>query len=186
MDGLRCVVTSVHETLIEASATVDPPTVVVTAALAVRNPLAGSGRIDDLAVVEHLGSEAAGLLVERALAVLAALGFEPADVRAYGKGAIVGVDGDREHTAAVLHPRFGAPVRAALGGGADIIPGTKKVGPPGSTITMPIGNKDDRWEFDDMDAVDVSLPDAPRPDEIVIALALSIGGRPNARVRKPS
>ena len=51
---------------------------------------------------------------------------------------------------------------------------------------MPIGNKDDRWEFDDMDAVDVSLADAPRPDEIVIALALSIGGRPNARVRKPS
>ncbi len=51
---------------------------------------------------------------------------------------------------------------------------------------MPIGNKDDRWVFDDMDAIDVSLPDAPRPDELVIALALSAGGRPNARVRKPT
>ena len=98
----------------------------------------------------------------------------------------MGIDGDREHTAAVLHPRFGAPVRAAIGGGADIIPGTKKVAGPGASITMPIGNKDDRWVFDDMDAVDVAIPDAPRPDEIVIALALSAGGRPNARVRKPA
>jgi hypothetical protein len=77
-------------------------------------------------------------------------------------------------------------VRAAIGGGADIIPGTKKVGGPGSSITMPIGNKDDRWVFDDMDAVEVSLPDAPKPDEILISLALSVGGRPNARVRKPT
>jgi hypothetical protein len=125
------------------------------------------------------------MLVERALAVLASVGLSAADVRGYGKGAIVGIEGDREHTAAVLHPRFGAPVRAAIGGGADIIPGTKKVAGPGTAITMPIGNKDDRWAFDDMDAIDIVIPDAPRPDEIVIALALSAGGRPNARVRKP-
>ena len=117
---------------------------------------------------------------------LASVGLGPEDVRGYGKGAIVGIDGDREHTAAVLHPRFGAPVRAAIGGGADVVRGTKKVAGPGASITMPIGNKDDRWVFDDMDAVDVSIPDAPRPDEIVIALALSAGGRPNARVRKPA
>ena len=151
-----------------------------------RNPLAGQGRVADLAVLEELGAEAAGLLVERALAALAAVGIAPSDVRGYGKGAIVGIDGDREHTAAVLHPRFGAPVRAAIGGGADIIPGTKKVAARGASITMPIGNKDDRWVFDDMDAVDVAIPDAPRPDELVIALALSAGGRPNARVRKPT
>ncbi len=184
--GLRCVVASLAETLIEAGAPVDPPTLVVTAALAVHNPLAGAGHARDLAVLEDLGSRAAALLVERALAVLAARGITAAEVRGYGKGAIVGIGGDREHTAAVLHPLFGAPVRSALGGGADIIPGTKKVGPPGSSITLPIGNKDDRWEFDDMDAVDVAIVDAPRPDEIVIALALSAGGRPNARVRKPS
>ena len=77
-------------------------------------------------------------------------------------------------------------MRAAIGGGADIIPGTKKVAGPGAQITMPIGNKDDRWVFDDMDAVDLVVPDAPRADEIVIALALSTGGRPNARVKKPS
>lgn len=186
MEGLRIVVAAVQQTHLEAGAVVDPPTVIATAALAVRNPLAGRGRVDDLAELEALGREAATLLVERALAALASVGLGPADVRGYGKGAIVGTDGDREHTAAVLHPRFGAPVRAAIGGGADIIPGTKKVAGPGAAITLPIGNRDDRWTFDDMDAVEVSLPDAPRPDEIVVALALSAGGRPNARVRKPS
>jgi hypothetical protein len=183
---VRVIVATVQQTLIEARASVDPPTTVATAAIAVRNPLAGQGSVEDLGELETLGRDAAALLVERALAVLASVGISPADVRGYGKGAIVGIDGDREHTAAVLHPRFGAPVRAAIGGGAEIIPGTKKVAGPGASITMPIGNKDDRWVFDDMDAVDVSIPDAPRPDEIVIALALSAGGRPNARVRKPA
>lgn len=186
MDGLRSVVTSVQQTLMEAGAGVDPPTTVVTAAIAVRNPLAGRGSVTDLSELEQLGRDAAELLVGRALDALAAVGIAPSEVRGYGKGAIVGIEGDREHTAALLHPRFGAPVRAAIGGGADIIPGTKKVAGPGAVITMPIGNKDDRWVFDDMDSVDVSIIDAPHPDEIVIALALSAGGRPNARVRKPT
>jgi Protein of unknown function (DUF1185). len=78
-------------------------------------------------------------------------------------------------------PRF---ARRSVGG-ADIIPGTKKVAGPGAQITMPIGNKDNRWVFDDMDAVDLTVPDAPHADEIVIALALSCGGRPGARTKKP-
>ena len=186
MEDVRVIVTSVQQTLMEAGAVVEPPAVVVVAALALRNPLAGRGAVDDLSVLEQVGADAAGTLVQAALGALAAVGLAASDVRGYGKGAIVGVDGDREHTAAVLHPRFGAPVRAAIGGGADIIPGTKKVAGPGATITVPIGNKDNRWVFDDMDAVDVGIVDAPRADEIVIALALSTGGRPNARVKKPS
>jgi hypothetical protein len=185
LEGVRVIVAGVQQTLLEAGSAVEPPATIATAAIAVRNPLARKGRVEDLGELEALGREAAGLLVERALAALASVGLTPADVRGYGKGAIVGVDGDREHTAAVLHPRFGAPVRAAIGGGADIIPGTKKVAGPGASITMPIGNKDDRWVFDDMDAIDIAIADAPRPDEIVVALALSAGGRPNARVRKP-
>ena len=77
-------------------------------------------------------------------------------------------------------------MRAALGGGADIIPGTKSVGGPGSSITVPLGNRNDRWVFDDMDSIDIRVPDAPLLGEILIALALSTGGRPNARVQKPS
>ncbi|CAB4857416.1 MAG: amino acid synthesis family protein [Actinobacteria bacterium] len=182
---IRSAVTTTQETFIEAGAQVEGAAVIVIAAAVVDNPLAGQGQVADLTELEVLGNEAAGFLVRQALRALAAVGVEPGDVRGYGKGAIVGVNGDREHTAAVLHPRFGAPVRAAIGGGADIIPGTKKVGGPGSSITMPIGNKDDRWVFDDMDAIDLSIVDAPRPDEMVIALVLSAGGRPNARVQKP-
>ncbi len=182
---IRSVHSGVQETHREAQAPIDPATVVATCAVVVENPLAGQGRVDDLSEMEALGAEAADFLVGRCIAMLEAVGCTAADVRGYGKGAIVGVDGDREHSAAILHPRFGAPVRAAIGGGADIIPGTKKVAGPGAPITMPIGNKDDRWVFDDMDAVDIVVPDAPHSDEIVIALALSCGGRPGARVQKP-
>lgn len=182
----RLMSTTVTQTLQEAGAPVEPATVVATAIVVVGNPLAGRGRVEDLGELEALGAQAAEVLVQQALAVLSGVGIAPNHIRGYGKGAIVGTAGDREHTAAILHPRFGAPVRAAIGGGADIIPGTKKVGGPGASITMPIGNKDDRWVFDDMDAVEVMLADAPHPDEILIALALSTGGRPNARVRRPS
>lgn len=182
---IRAVHSALHETISEAGSVLDSPSVAATCAVVVHNPLAGRGRVEDLEELEVLGSEAAAFLVERCLRVLQASGLGAADVRGYGKGAIVGTDGDREHSAAILHPRFGAPVRAAIGGGADIIPGTKKVAGPGAPITMPIGNKDDRWVFDDMDAVDISVPDAPRADEIVIGLALSCGGRPGARVKKP-
>jgi hypothetical protein len=177
---IRAVHSSIHQTMREADSDVSPPTVVVTSAVVVANPLAGRGRVEDLSDLEALGSQSAAFLRS-----LESVGLGPADVRGYGKGAIVGVDGDREHSAAILHPRFGAPVRAAIGGGADIIPGTKKVAGPGAQITMPIGNKDDRWVFDDMDAVDLVIDDAPHADEIVIALVLSCGGRPGARVKKP-
>jgi hypothetical protein len=182
---VRAVHTAVQETWSEAQREVDPATIVATCAVVVTNPLAGRGYVADLAELEQLGADAAGLLVGRCLSQMAVLDLGPRDVRGYGKGAIVGTDGDREHSAAILHPRFGAPVRTMIGGGADIIPGTKKVAGPGAQITMPITNKDDRWVFDDMDAVDIAVPDAPHPDEIVIALALSCRGRPGARTQKP-
>jgi hypothetical protein len=183
---VRTTSTTVTQTHREAGVAVSPPTTIVTATVVVDNPLAGKGLVQDLSLLEQLGNEAATLLIDMATASLTSVGISATEVRGYGKGAIVGIDGDREHTAAVLHPRFGAPVRAAIGGGTDIIPGTKKVAGPGAHITMPIGNKDDRWVFDDMDSVEVSLPDAPRPDEILISLALSVGGRPHARVQKPT
>lgn len=181
----RSITTTVTRTLHEAGAPVNPATAVAISAVVVENPLAGRGQVVDLTELEELGGEAAAMLVTAALEALSAHGYSAADVTGYGKGCIVGTDGDREHSAAVLHPRFGAPVRTAIGGGAEIIPGTKKVAGPGALITMPIGNVDDRWSFDHMDAADLIIPDAPRPTELVIALVLSVGGRPNARVLKP-
>ena len=158
------------------------PTVKVVAAAVVVNPHAGA-YVENLAALEEIGAEVAALLVEEALR---ALGDRAGEVSSYGKAAIVGLDGELEHAAAVLHPRFGAPVRAAIGGGAAIIPSTKKVDAAGAAITMPLTNKDDIWSFDEMDAAEIAVPGAPRPDEILVCLALGVGGRPHARTKKPA
>lgn len=184
MAEIRKTVVSLEEISFESGKAVPHRTAKVVAAAVVKNPLAGKPLVADLTDLELMSAEVTEYLAAKAIAALEAVGLSASDVRGYGKGAIVGTDGELEHTAAVLHPRFGAPLRAAIGGGADIIPGTKKVGAPGSSITMPIGNKDDRWEFDDMDSAEITVGDSPRADEMLIAIVLSVGGRPHARVTK--
>lgn len=179
---IRKFVTTCEDTLAEAGRLTGRVVRKAVCSAVVTNPLAGR-YVDDLAELELLGGEISGELAERALA---ALGVAASEVSAYGKAAIVGTDGEIEHAAAVLHPRFGAPVRAAIGGGAEIIPSTKKVAAAGASITLPLLQKDDRWQFDQMDAAEVCIGDAPRPGEMVISVALAVGGRPLARTRKPS
>jgi hypothetical protein len=106
-------------------------------------------------------------------------------IEGFGKGAIVGAGGELEH-GALWHVPGGYAMRDLLGSAKAIVPSTKKVGGPGAHITLPITNKDDIWSFDEMDAIDVWIPDAPRPAEIVVSVALAVGGRPFARTRKPS
>lgn len=178
---VRKVIVQREETRGEGQRDLTSPTLKVVAAAVLVNPLTG-GHSDDLSVLEELGAEVAALLVEEALR---ALGPRAADVNAYGKAAIVGLGGELEHAAAVLHPRFGAPVRAAIGGGAAIIPSTKKVDAAGAAITMPLTNKDDIWSFDEMDAAEIAVPGAPRDDEILVCLTLAAGGRAFARTEKP-
>jgi hypothetical protein len=179
---VRKLVVQVEETLTEGGRVLGRSTKKAVAAAIVANPLVGRAAVEDLSELEALGAEVAELLAGRALTALG----PGAEVSAYGKGAIVGLDGELEHAAAILHPRFGAPVRAAIGGGAAIIPSTKKVGAAGSALTMPITNKDDIWSFDEMDAAELVVADAPRPDEIVVCVVLAVGGRPHARTRKPA
>ncbi|MES0884019.1 amino acid synthesis family protein [Roseibium sp. SCP14] len=149
----------------------------VTVAAVIKNPLAGR-YVEDLEVLKVLGNAISGQLAARGVD---ALGIAAGDVTSYGKGAIVGVDGELEHAAALIHPRFGAPVRNAVIKGDDIIPSTKKVGAPGSVIVMPLTNKNSIWQFDDMDSTEITIPDAPKADEIVVAVCLGTGGRPLAR-----
>ena len=99
--------------------------------------------------------------------------------------SIVGTAGDIEHAAALLHPRMGKPIRAAIGGGAAIIPSNVKIGAVGEVLDVPLGHKDDVWSFDHFDTISVMVPNAPRPDEIVVIVALADGGRPRPRVKKP-
>jgi hypothetical protein len=145
------------------------------------NPLAGRYAAD-LREMVLSGAELGQLLIDEALA---ALGAPTGEVTAYGKAAVVGTNGELEHAAALIHPTFGAPVRAALGKGPAIIPSTKLLGGPGTRIVAPLTNCDDIWAFDDMDAISFQIDDAPRPDEILAVLALGIGGRPLHRIGKP-
>jgi hypothetical protein len=99
----------------------------------------------------------------------------------YGKGAIVGVNGEFEHGGACIHPMLGKPMRAAVGGGNAVIPSNVKVAACGASLDVPLTHKDDSWSFDHFDTVTVSMPDAPRPDEIVVVLVVADGGRPHPR-----
>ena len=176
---IRKIVVQLEEVHKEMEKNVAPMTRKVTVAAVLKNPFAGK-YVDDLEPLYDLGKEIGGLLAGRGVQ---ALGVEPNQVEAYGKGAIIGVDGEIEHAAAVMHPRFGGPVRAAVDHGDDIIPSTKKVGGPGSVLVMPITQKDSIWSFDHMDSSEITISDAPKADEMVIAVALAVGGRPLCRTR---
>ena len=178
---IRKLVVEVVETHAVGGRRLQRPTRKAVASVVIANPLAGR-YVEDLAELVELGAEVGRLLAERAMAALG----PDAIVSAYGKGAIVGLDGELEHAAAILHPTFGAPVRAVVGGGPSIIPSTKLLAGPGTLLAMPIVNRDTIWSFDEMDAATVQIPDAPRPDEIVVSLVLAAGGRPGARTRRPS
>ncbi len=101
---------------------------------------------------------------------------------ALGKAAIVGMNGELEQAAALLHPSLGAPLREAVGGGRAIIPSAKKRGGPGTTIDVPLHHKDEMYVRSHFDAMTFNIDDAPAPDEIVVIVAVTDGGRPHARV----
>ena len=103
---------------------------------------------------------------------------------AYSKAAIVGVLGELEHGHALVHPKLGKPMRAAIGGGTAVICSNVKVAGPGTAIDMPFSNKDNVWSFDDFGTVTVSVPGAPLPNEVVVAIAISDRVRPFPRIGK--
>jgi hypothetical protein len=155
------------------------PVTRVAACAVIANPLAGRAQ-DDVEQLIMFGGELGERLVREGLPLL------PHPAISYGKAAIVGTSGDIEHAAALLHPRLGKPMRAAIGGGLAIIPSNVKIGAVGDTIDVPLGDKDDVWAFDQFDTLTVMVPNAPRPDEIVVIVALADGGRPRPRVKKPT
>ncbi len=153
------------------------PVTRVAACAVVANPLAGNP-VDDLGILVPFGEELGARLIKEALGVLA---HAPV---AYGKAALIGVDGDIEHGAAIIHPRMGKPMREAIGGGKAIIPSNVKVAAAGAQIDVPLSDCDDIWNFDRIDTISVTVPGAPRPGEIIVIAAVSDGGRPRPRVDK--
>ncbi|HZR61652.1 MAG TPA: amino acid synthesis family protein [Xanthobacteraceae bacterium] len=149
--------------------------IVRAAALAViANPFAGR-YIEDLTELFEAGRALGELF---AADLIRQLSQAPTS---YGKAAVVGLDGEFEHGGACLHPMLGKPMRAALGGGKAVIPSNVKVAPAGTTIDVPLSHKDDSWAFDYFDTMTVAMPDAPKPDEILVVIAVADGGRLHPR-----
>jgi hypothetical protein len=172
---IRKLLTVVEEILEDGGKPVAKPVRKVAAVAVIENPFAGRF-VEDLQELIKTGEELGDLLGRRAVAALGA------PVHSYGKAAVVGVAGEYEHAAAILHPTLGTPFRAAVGGGKAIIPSTKKLGGPGTAIDIPLHYKDAAFVRTHFDAMEVRLVDAPRPDEILVALAVTDGGRPHPRV----
>ena len=151
------------------------PIVRVAAVAVIQNPFAGRF-VEDLSSLFDIGGQLGEKLMADAVNML---GGQPVS---YGKAAIVGVAGDMEHGGAILHPKMGKPMRAAVGGGEALIPSNAKVAAAGVPIDLPLGHKDEAWSFDHFDTMTLMVADAPRPDEIVVCMAVSDGPRPHPRV----
>jgi len=175
---IRKLLTIIEETHREGTEDIRPPTRKAAAIAVISNPYSGhhAPNLDELIEVgEMLG----GLLGERAVR---ALGIRPDQAQSYGKAAIVGEDGELEHAAAILHPKLGAPLRTAVEKGAALVPSAKKRGGMGTTIDVPLGHKDAAFVRSHFDAMEIRVSDAPRRDEIVVAVVVTDSGRPSPRI----
>jgi len=175
---IRKIVVILDEMQREMDRPVSPPIRRAVACAVIANPFAGR-YVEDLSELVAQGEELGALLSARAIA---ALGIPGDQVESFGKAAIVGENGELEHAAALLHPKMGAPVRAALTKGPALIPSAKKSGGPGTAIDVPLGHKDAAFVRSHFDAIEARVPDAPRANEIVVCVALTDGGRPLPRI----
>jgi len=103
-------------------------------------------------------------------------------VESYGKGGLVGFAGEQEHVVACVTSVFGDALRIAVGGGRAWVSSATKSSAAGAQIDIPLAYKDEIWVRSHYDAMTITIPDAPRPDELVIIAAVATGGRLNARV----
>ena len=175
---IRKIIVQVDEVLMEMGQPVTPHTRRALAMAVIENPFAGrfAENLDELITI---GEELGGMLGQKCVQ---ALGIEPGKAQSYGKAAIVGEAGELEHAAAILHPKLGAPLRLAVEKGAALVPSSKKRGGLGTAIDVPLGHKDAAFVRSHFDAMEARVADAPRANEIVVAVVVTDSGRPLPRV----
>ncbi len=174
---IRKLLTVVEEVCVEEGREAALPLKRVAALAVVSNPYADGSYHADLSDAVRWSAELGTLLGTRAVAALAG-----AAVEGYGKGAIAGADGAQEHANAFLTSSFGDAFRATVRGGRAWIPSATKVGGVGAALDVPTAFKDALWVRSHYDAMEVRVPDAPRRDEVVVAVVVTSGGRLNARL----
>ena len=175
---IRKLVVQVDETHREMDREVRPPTRRALAMAVIHNPCAGR-YVESLDELIAIGEELGGLLGQRCVQ---ALGIAPEQAHSYGKAAIVGEAGELEHAAALLHPKLGAPLRTAVSKGAALVPSAKKQGGMGTAVDVPLGHKDAAFVRSHFDAMEARIADAPRANEIVVAVVVTDSGRPLPRL----
>jgi hypothetical protein len=175
---IRKLIVQVDEIRSEMGRAIDPPARKALAMAVIDNPYAGryAESLDELIAI---GEELGGLLGSRCVQ---ALGIAPEQAQSYGKAAIVGEAGELEHAAAILHPKLGAPLRQAVSKGAALVPSSKKLGSVGTAVDVPLGHKDAAFVRSHFDAMEARVADAPRANEIVVAVVVTDSGRPLPRV----
>lgn len=174
---LRKILTAVEEIRHEGGAAAAAPPRRGAVCAVIRNPYAGRYEPDILPMMEALKP----LGLEMARRLLQALGGDPKAIEGYGKGAIVGSAGEIEH-GALWHVPGGYAMRELLGGAKAIVPSSKKVAGPGARLDLPVTHINAAYVRSHFDAVEVGVPDAPRRDELVLALVMTTGPRVHARV----
>ena len=175
---IRKIAVWVEETHQEIGKQISPATRKAVAVAVIANPFAGR-YVEDLTPLMDIGADLGALLGDKCVA---ALGISPDRAESYGKAVMVGENGELEHAAAILHPKLGAPLRKAVEKGAALVPSSKKMGGPGQVLDVPLGHKDAAYVRSHFDGIEVRLNDAPRANELLVAVAVTDSGRPLPRV----
>jgi Amino acid synthesis len=177
--GLRKTVVYRESTLTEGGLAPARPVERASVAAVVANPWVGTGPRKDLGPgIEALAPGLAGLMVDKLVAALGGV----SRIEAFGKGALVGTRGELEHGAALIHTAyFGNLVRGLLEG-ESIICFADTRGSAGDSLVVPMWHKDRAGTRTHYQTVEARVPDAPRPDEIVVVVAGSTGPRPHPRI----
>jgi hypothetical protein len=175
--NIRKIVTIVEEIHAEGGRAVSPAARIAVVAAVIPNPWAGQGFVEDLAPgIDAHASDLGKLLAPQ---VVDALG---APAQAYGKAAIVGLDGEIEHGSALIHTlKFGDHFRVAANA-STLLPAVEKRGPAGVVFDIPLKHVTDATIRSHHQTVEVRVADAPHPDEILVALAAAAQGRPQQRL----
>lgn len=176
---IRKTLLQVETVLIEGGKVAATPLKLYTAIAVVKNPWAGKGFVEDLKPEIHRAAPVLGELLTRM--IIDAVGSGD-DVEAYGKAAVVGLDGELEHASALIHTlRFGNHYRSAVGA-KSYLAFCNTRGPANAPVMIPLMDKNDEGRRSHYLTIQTSVSDAPAANEILVALGASVGGRPHHRI----
>lgn len=177
---IRKIVTVVEETLIEGFKKAEKPVRIAAAMAVIKNPYAGRYVEDLKPLIDSHAGPLGEMLSKRAIE---ALGISGDQVEAFGKGALVGLDGEVEHGSGIIHTLgFGTPFRKACGDALTLLPSAEKRAAAGASLDLAIKHKMDPKIRSHHMTFEVRIPDAPRNDEMVIVAVVTDSGRAHPRI----